>query len=332
MCTADHALVFYNGQAVDLLGGAQAPGLDRRVFDYLHPAPIRHAHARLLATADPDAASDLLCATVADGRTLAARMRLISEGEDHQVRRLAGYVLTLRDVSADLRAHAGREALMDELFDRIRRPAAALQSLMGVLIAEDGPADPQARAQLREAARAEAGHLAQAIHSLHDRHEAMRADWWPLAMIRASDFGAAVQARVAAEGAGDLLPVTAALLLRLEGFEMVALIAHLVRRLGPGRAEKRLEVLEDGAGGADRARMARRGGGDCRSGAVALRAARCGPGRGDRAAGALCPCDRSVARAAARGAAPALPAAARGTPDRPGSPSGAPSGAAPGGL
>ncbi|ETE52656.1 exonuclease domain-containing protein, partial [Rhodobacter capsulatus] len=248
LCTADHALVFYNGQAVDLLGGAHAPGLDRRVFDYLHPAPIRHAHARLLATADPDAASDLLCATVADGRTLAARMRLISEGEDHQVRRLAGYVLTLRDVSADLRAHAGREALMDELFDRIRRPAAALQSLMGVLIAEDGPADPQARAQLREAARAEAGHLAQAIHSLHDRHEAMRADWWPLAMIRASDFGAAVQARVAAEGAGDLLPVTAALLLRLEGFEMVALIAHLVRRLGPGRAEKRLEVLEDGAG------------------------------------------------------------------------------------
>lgn len=248
LCTADHALVFYNGQAVDLLGGAHAPGLDRRVFDYLHPAPIRHAHARLLATADPDAASDLLCATVADGRTLAARMRLISEGEDHHVLRNAGYVLTLRDVSADMRAHAGREALMDELFDRLRRPAAALQSLMGVLIAEDGPVDPQARAQLREAARAEAGNLAQAIHTLYERHEAMRADWWPLAMIRASDFGAAVQARVAAEGQGELLPVTAALMLRLEGFEMVALIAHLVARLGPERVEKRLEVLEEGAG------------------------------------------------------------------------------------
>ena len=248
LCTADHALVFYNGQAVDLLGGAHAPGLDRRVFDYLHSAPILHAHARLLETADPDAASDLLCATVADGRTLAARMRLISEGEDHHVTRGAGYVLTLRDVSADMRAHAGREALMDELFDRIRRPAAALQSLTGVLIADDGPTEPQARAQLRGAARAEAGHLASAIHTLFERHEAMRADWWPLAMIRASDFGVAVQARVTAAGGGDLLPVTAPLMLRIEGFEMVALIAHLVGRLGPARSEKRLEVLEEGAG------------------------------------------------------------------------------------
>lgn len=248
LCSATHQLVFYNGQAVDLLGGAHAPGLDRRVFDYLNRAPILHAYDRLLQASDPDAASDLLCATTADGRTLAARMRLISEGEDHAVTRKAGYVLTLRDVSADMLAHAGREALMDELFDRIRRPAAALQSLMGVLIADDGPTEPQARAQLRGAAQSEAGNLAHAIHTLFERHEAMRADWWPLAMIRASDFGEAVKARVAAEGAGDLLAVTAPLMLRVEGFEMVALIATLVQRLGPDRRDKRLEILEEGAG------------------------------------------------------------------------------------
>ncbi len=248
LCSATHQLVFYNGQAVDLLGGAHAPGLDRRVFDYLNRAPILHAYDRLLQATDPDAASDLLCATTADGRTLAARMRLISEGEDHAVTRKAGYVLTLRDVSADMLAHAGREALMDELFDRIRRPAAALQSLISVLIADDGPTEPQARAQLRGAAQSEAGHLAQAIHTLFERHEAMRADWWPLAMIRASDFGEAVKARVAAEGAGDLLAVSAPLMLRIEGFEMVALIATLVARLGPGRGDKRLEILEEGAG------------------------------------------------------------------------------------
>jgi len=248
LCTAAHQLVFYNGQAVDLLGGAHAPGLDRRVFDYLNSAPILHAYERLLQTADPDAASDLLCATVADGRTLAARMRLISEGEDHAVNRKAGYVLTLRDVSADMQAHAGRETLMDELFDRIRRPAAALQSLMGVLIADDGPTDPQARAELRNAAQSEAGSLAHAIHTMFERHEAMRADWWPLAMIRASDFGAAVKARVAAAGGGDLLAVAAPLMLRIEGFEMVALMASLVQSLGPERDEKRLEILEEGAG------------------------------------------------------------------------------------
>ncbi|MBZ4021405.1 DNA polymerase III subunit epsilon [Rhodobacter sp. TJ_12] len=248
LCTADHQLVFYNGQATDLLGGAHAPGLDRRVFDYLHRAPIRHAYERLLETDDPDAASDLLCATVADGKTLAARMRLISEGEDHHVTRRAGYVLTLRDVSADMRAHASREALMDELFDRIRRPAAALQSLTGVLIADDGPAEPEARAQLRNAARAEAANLGAAIHTLFERHETMRADWWPLAMIRASDLGEAVRARVAAQGGEDVMAVTAPLMLRLEGFEMVSLWAMLVARLGPERRDKRLEIIEEGAG------------------------------------------------------------------------------------
>ncbi len=247
LCTADHQLVFYNGQAVDLLGGAHAPGLDRRVFDYLHRAPVQHAYERLLETDDPDAASDLLCASVADGKTLAARMRLISEGEDHRVTKRAGYVLTLRDVSSDMRAHASREALMDELFDRIRRPAAALQSLTGVLTADDGPKGT-ARDKVREAARAEAASLALAIHTLFERHEANRADWWPLAMIRASDLGEAVRARVAAAGGPEVLPVTAALMLRCEGFELVALLAVLFARLGPQRSGCRLEIVEEGAG------------------------------------------------------------------------------------
>ncbi|SOB93876.1 hypothetical protein SAMN05877831_101267 [Rhodobacter maris] len=247
LCTAAHQLVFYNGQATDLLGGTHAPGLDRRVFDYLHPAPILHAYARLLETDDPDAASDLLCATTADGKTLAARMRLISEGEDHHVTRRAGYVLTLRDVSADMRAHARREALMDELFDRIRRPAAALQSLTGVLIADDGPSEPAARARLRGAAREEAANLGAAIHTLFERHEAMRSDWGALSMVRASDLGEAVRARLAASGE-EITPVTAPLILRIEGFEMVSLLAMLGRELGPERHEKRLEIIEEGAG------------------------------------------------------------------------------------
>ncbi len=246
LCTADHQLAFYNGQAVELLGSAHAPGLDRRVFDYLNQPPIAHAYDRLLATEDPDAASDLLCSTKAEGRVLAARMRLLSEGEDHHLSARPGYVLTLRDVSGDMASHAQREQLMDELFDRIRRPAAALQSLIGVLTADDGPAPGPERDRVREAANSEAHHLSAAIHEFFERHEANRADWWPLAMIRASDLGQAVAARVAAEG-GAILPVTAGLMLRCEGFEMVALLAGLVRKL-TGRRDFRLEITEDGPG------------------------------------------------------------------------------------
>ncbi|KFE36679.1 3'-5' exonuclease [Thioclava atlantica] len=246
LCTPDHQLAFYNGQAVALLGGAHGPGLDRRLFDYLHRPPIAHAYDRLRATDDPDAASDLLCATVADGRVLAARMRLLAEGEDHHLGARPGYVLTLRDVSADMAEHAQREQFMDELFDRIRRPAAALQSLIGVLAADDGPEPGPERDRVREAARSEAGALSASIHGFFERHEAQRLGWWPLSMIRASDLGEAVAARVGAEG-GEIEPVTAALMVRCEGFEIVALIAALVRRLA-GRTKFRLEITEDGPG------------------------------------------------------------------------------------
>jgi len=246
LCSAEHQLVFYNGQAVDLLGGGHAPGLDRRVFDYLHAQPLAHAYARLLETEDPDAASDLLCATVTGGKVLAARMRLLAEGVDHHFSKRPGYVLTLRDVSGDMAAHAAREALMDELFDRIRRPAAALQSLTGILTTEDGPRPGPERDRIRTAANDEARLLSGAIHTLFERHEAMRADWWPLGMIRASDLVDAVRARVEAEG-GHLVSVSAPLMLRCEGFEMVALLAMLVARLA-GRSDFRLEITEEGGG------------------------------------------------------------------------------------
>ncbi|MDX5350379.1 MAG: DNA polymerase III subunit epsilon, partial [Paracoccaceae bacterium] len=46
LCSADHALVFYNGPAAAIIGTGRAggleAGLDRKLFDYLHAAPLRH--------------------------------------------------------------------------------------------------------------------------------------------------------------------------------------------------------------------------------------------------------------------------------------------------
>ncbi|NCU19138.1 DNA polymerase III subunit epsilon [Candidatus Falkowbacteria bacterium] len=244
LCSPDHQLVFYNGHAVGLLGSLDAPGLDRRLFDYLHDAPILHAYARLLETDDPDAASDLLCASTAGSRVLAARMRLLTDLSacaGGQAR--PGYVLTLRDVTADLAAHATREALMDELFDRLRRPAANLQAMIGVLSEQQvGLTEP-----LDRALRTEVTGLAQAINDLAHRHDAARADWWPLSMTRATDLTAAVQVLLAPEDIA-LHCHTSDLILRCDGFEIVALLAALVTRAAPGRSDFRLEIAEDGAG------------------------------------------------------------------------------------
>ncbi|MCL4189723.1 MAG: PAS domain-containing protein [Rhodobacteraceae bacterium] len=243
LCTADHQLVFYNGQAVDLLGAAGAPGLARNLFDYLREGPVRHAFQRLMETDDPDAASDLLCATVAGARVLAGRMRLLAGRGSGG---LPGYVLTLRDVTADLAAHARREQLMAEVFDRVRRPAANLQALTAAL--EGGGPAPEAEA-LNRAMLQEVTALTRAIVELAGRYDEGRTEWWPLAQTRGSDLLDSLRARVEAAG---LQAETAAapLLLRCNGFEIVALAAMLAERVASEGLARHFDITlaEDGTG------------------------------------------------------------------------------------
>ena len=244
LCSGGHQLVFYNSLAQDLLGTqGGTPGLDRRLFDYLREGPIRHAHQRLIETDDPEAASDLLCATQGPApRLLAARMRLL-HGPGQGV---PGYVLTLRDVTADLAAHARREQLLTDVFDRVRRPAANLQTVMGVLDEDQGA---EATGALDRAMRAEVALLTRAVTELGARHDEGRTDWWPLAMTRASDLLDSARARFEASGlSAD--GAAAELLLRCNGFEVIALLADLASRIADrtGARRFRLDITEDGPG------------------------------------------------------------------------------------
>jgi DNA polymerase-3 subunit epsilon len=219
LCSGDHQLVFYNGMAVDLIGTATkglAPGLDRTLFDYLREGPIRHAHTRLTEAEDPDAASDLLCATRDGAQILAARMRLLpAEGAP------PGYVLTLRDVTADLAAHSKREALLAEVLDRVRRPAANLRALLAVL--PEGTATPPA---MDAALRQEADGLSRAIAELAKRKDEGQAELVPRSPLRIADLTDGLRARLEAGGL-TLTAQDVPLLLRCDGFEMVSLLAAI---------------------------------------------------------------------------------------------------------
>ncbi|WP_149141006.1 exonuclease domain-containing protein [Gemmobacter caeruleus] len=235
LCSADHQLAFYNGTAADMLGGAGAPGLDRRLFDYLHDGPLRHAHQRLQEAGDPDAASDILCTTRSGARVLAGRMRLLEAG---------GYVLTLRDVTADLAQLSRREALLAETFDRIRRPAANLGTLFAVL--PEGEALPP---QMERALRDEVERLGAAVTELTRRHDEGRAEAVPLAPIRASDLVDGIAARMEAQGLSVHVGEVAPLLLRCNGFEIVGLAGRLGAALAEARGLRAftLDLTERGA-------------------------------------------------------------------------------------
>ncbi|WP_136645558.1 exonuclease domain-containing protein [Tabrizicola sp. YIM 78059] len=241
LCSADHALVFYNGPAADIIGTGRAggleAGLDRKLFDYIHAAPLRHAHERLMATGDPDAVSDLLCTTTAGARVLAARMRLLGEGGD------GGYVLTLRDITADMAADARREAMLEGALDSLRRPAAALSTIVGVMPEDALPAPMQA------ALREEVARLAQAVTRFGAAREEGQAEAAALPQTRASDLAEGLVARLAAQGL-IVTVETADLILRCNGYEIITVLEHLARHLADravGRLHLSIEEEDSGA-------------------------------------------------------------------------------------
>lgn len=240
LCSGDHALVFYNGQAVDLMAAGSAPGLDRKLFDFLRAGPVTHAHARLISTADPDAATDLLCTTIPNASVLSARMRLLPTAPDT----VPGYVLTLRDVTADLAAHARHETLLAEVMDRARRPTANLSTLLEVI-----PDGKVGRGKLDAALRQEVRALTSAITDLSRRQDDGRQESWPLEETRASDLADGLKARLEDQGL-PLETETANLLLRCNGFEVISLLDGMALHIrdAAGAVNMRLTIEEEDTG------------------------------------------------------------------------------------
>lgn len=240
LCSADHALVFYNGPAADILGtnrGLEA-GLDRKLFDYLHAAPLKLAHERLAATGDPDAVSDLLCTTTTGARVLAARMRLLGDGGAQ------GYVLTLRDITGDMAAEARREAMLEGALDSLRRPAAALATLVGVMPEDALPAPMQG------ALRDEVARLSQAVTRFGAARDEALSEAGALPQTRAFDLAQGLAARLQAQGIA-VTTETADLILRCNGYEVLTLLDHLARQL-TDRAALHLAIEEEDTGAAIR--------------------------------------------------------------------------------
>tara|TARA_R110002073_G_scaffold54537_17_gene140296 strand:- start:11338 stop:13428 length:2091 start_codon:yes stop_codon:yes gene_type:complete len=242
LCSADHQLAFYNGQAVDILGEGGAPGLDRNLLDYLREGPVRHAYDRLVGAGDPDMASDLLCATVNGARLLAGRMRVLRRREEGVA---PGYVLTLRDVTADIAAHTRRDALLTEIFDRVRRPAANLQTVIGVMSELDGRGDaPDLSAALLD----EVATLTTAITDLGARYDLVQAEWHPVVNTRSTDMMDGLQARFQTQGLG-LDTAGPAMILQVDGFQIVAFWSWLAGRIaGQGLARNFTLTLSEETG------------------------------------------------------------------------------------
>lgn len=232
LCSAEHRLAFYNGLGNDLLRAEADAGLDHSLFDYLRDGPILHAYARLVATGDVDATSDLMCSTRDGAQIMAARMRLLPGAGK------PGYVLTLRDVTADIETLARRDALMRDMLDQTGRPSANLAALLDVV-----PSGAQLPAAIDTALRDEVQKLRQATTAATKRYDALRREGWPMTLTRASDLADGLTARLQSDGK-TIEHCADPLLLRCNGFEIIGLMAALAHHLpAPDIA---VSITEDG--------------------------------------------------------------------------------------
>ncbi|MCY1127494.1 3'-5' exonuclease [Frigidibacter sp. RF13] len=238
LCTSDHQIAFYNTPAADYLGADfTGPGLDRTLFDYLRAGPIRHAYERLATEGDGDIASDLLCVTREGAHVLAARMRLAPGGGG-----APAYALSLRDITQEQAAEADHAAREAAFIDAVRRASANLSALAEAVIADE------TAPLLMGALRDEAAKLSTTV-SGHARDEGVDRGTGILPMTRASDLMDGWRARAEAAGlavGGE----AAALLLRCNGFDLIALLSGLTEELLAGAiaSEIGLVIAEEGSG------------------------------------------------------------------------------------
>lgn len=224
LCADDHRIALYNQRAIDHLGAYGEVGLGRSLLSVLNPAPILDALERLRRREAPDAATDLVCSTLDGSNSFQARMRLFRNPSDSGGR--AGYLLTVRDVTEELRRLGAREALLRDVFDRLQRPAANLLSTIEALRTPAGTA-PEARARLQSAVVDETRALTEAVSDLRERYAAEGPGWWPMADAPAGDILASVAARMTVSGIKvdvDAAPLT----LRCDGYAIARLLGDLV--------------------------------------------------------------------------------------------------------
>lgn len=198
-CTPGHTIALYNGRCRDILNRAEALGLGRPVAGLLKMGPIRQAYDRLLDVGAENG-TDILVTTADGARLIEARLRLLRlDGQDSAA---PGYVLTLRDVTADLKVQAERA----HLFNRF---VAGVSALIG-----DAPAGPTKDG------------LTALLRDTQARKRITDTGWWPMEALGAGDLGMALASRLGRKGVA-LEPDLAPTLVRCDGYAMTRLLESL---------------------------------------------------------------------------------------------------------
>jgi len=245
VCNVEGQILLYNAAARELFGvGGADPGvvgLGRSIFGILDRSLFAHGLERVRRGEEEggQAPPVRLTATAPGGRLLSVAVAPVRGTGDE----LAGFVLTLEDVTRAAEAGARRDALLQSLTESTRASVGAIRAAIESLV--DYP-DMEAveRQRFMAIIREEAVALGARVEAALRESAAYLRSEWRLAEMLGRDLLAALQQRLQSGGG----PVPAAggereeggeLWLRVDSYAVVQAAAHLVARLrSSARAER----------------------------------------------------------------------------------------------
>lgn len=198
-CTGNHMIALYNGRCREILHNDPALGLGRPVAGLVRMGPIHQAYGRLVTQSGREG-TDILVTTSQGAQLLEARLRLVDlAGQDAAA---PGYVLTLRDVTADLKIGAERAHLLNRLLETLEHSLPDL---------------PESAAKTT---------LSALVQDTATRKAATDTAWWPMEALGPNDLGAALQARLDRKAVA-LHPDLDGTELRCDGFAITRMLERL---------------------------------------------------------------------------------------------------------
>jgi DNA polymerase-3 subunit epsilon len=230
VCNLQHQILLYNQAASALIDPPLTLGLGRSIFTAFTQEPIQYTLDRLRHRPRAEAVSvgdRFVCGTADGRRLLQARLGLVLDNDQQA----AGYVLALRDVSAELTAAARRDDLLQLATEGMRAPLANLRAAIET-ITQHPDLPSEQRAPFRRVILDESAALSERLEALARGYRDLGGGQWLMAEIHSSDLLASLQRRL---GGGTPLQVTAIGLptwLYCDGFSLLVLLEHLLRRLG----------------------------------------------------------------------------------------------------
>jgi DNA polymerase-3 subunit epsilon len=254
VCNVEGQILLYNAAARELfgVGGADSGvvGLGRSIFGILDRSLFAHGLERVRRGEEEggQAPPVRLTAAAPGGRLLRVAVAPVRGTGDE----LAGFVLTLEDVTRTAEAGARRDALLQSLTESTRASVGSIRAAIESMV--DYPdMEPVERQRFMAIIREEAVALGARVEAALRESAAFLRSEWRLAEMLGRDLLAALQQRLESDGGPALATGGAGeeggeLWLRVDSYAVVQAAAHLVARLRSSAGAERVAVELDEAG------------------------------------------------------------------------------------